>query len=248
MKAIVLKRLIVAAVLFSPLTPSGLAADLPVRAPVTKILTPVVVTYSWAGCYLGVEGGGAWGQSRHDTDFGSTSDAFAVSGGLAGGTIGCNYQAREWVLGLESDLSWTSKKGSAVEVAPFPAAFTSETREHWLATVRGRLGLAAHRWLVYVTGGYAAAAVEARIFNPTISLDVSDTRIRNGFAVGAGIETAIADHWSVKLEYLFVGLQNASYFAAAPPAVLTRTGVPITDNIVRAGLNYRFGGPIVGKY
>jgi len=83
---------------------------------------------------------------------------------------------------------------------------------------------------------------------PLVSLDVSDTRIRNGFAVGAGIETAIADHWSVKLEYLFVGLQNASYFAVPPPAVLTRTGVPITDNIVRAGLNYRFGGPIVGKY
>jgi outer membrane immunogenic protein len=77
---------------------------------------------------------------------------------------------------------------------------------------------------------------------------VADTKTRNGFAVGAGIETAIADNWSVKLEYLYVGLQNASYFDVPPPVVFARTGVPISDNIVRVGLNYRFGGPIIGKY
>jgi outer membrane immunogenic protein len=242
------KLLIVAAALVALPAQSGMAADLAVRAPVYKTLTPVVVAYGWTGCYLGAEGGGAWGQSRHDTDFGSTSDAFAVSGGLAGGTVGCNHQAGQWVLGLEGDLSWTSKRGSAVEVAPFPATFTSETRENWLATVRGRLGLAAHRWLFYVTGGYAVAAVEARVLNPTIALDAADTKTRNGFVVGAGIETAIGGNWSAKLEYLYVGLQNASYFDVPPPAVLTRTGVPISDNIVRAGLNYRFGGPIVGKF
>jgi outer membrane immunogenic protein len=226
---------------------SGMAADLPVRGPVYKTLRPFVA-YNWAGCYLGAEGGGTWGQSRHDTNFGSTSNAYAVSGGLAGGTVGCNHQFGQWVLGLEADLSWTNKRGSAVEVAPFPATFTSATRENWLATVRARLGWAADRWLLYVTGGYAVAAVEARILNPTIALDVADTKTRNGFAVGAGIETVIADNWSVKLEYLYVGLQNASYFDVPPPVVFARTGVPISDNIVRVGLNYRFGGPIIGKY
>ena len=57
-----------------------------------------------------------------------------------GGTVGCNYQTGQWVLGLEGDLSWTNMRGSAVEAAAFPATFSSETRENWLATVRGRLG------------------------------------------------------------------------------------------------------------
>jgi outer membrane immunogenic protein len=247
MEVVLRKRLIVAAALVPLLAPSGMAADLPVRGPVYKTLQPVAA-HRWAGCYLGAEGGGAWGQSRHDTDFGSTSNAYAVSGGLAGGTLGCNYQFGQWVLGLEGDFSWTNKRGSAVEVAPFPATFTSTTRENWLATVRARLGWLADRWLLYVTGGYAIAAVEARILNPTIALDAADTKTRNGFAVGAGIETAIADNWSVKLEYLYAGLQNASYFDVRPPVVFARTGVPISDNIVRVGLNYRFGGPIIGKY
>ena len=123
-------------------------------------------------------------------------------------------------------------RGSAVEAAAFPATFSSETRENWLATVRGRLGWAWQRWLIYVTGGYAAAAVEARVFNPTLALDVSDTKTRNGFTLGAGIEAAIAGNWTAKLEYLYVGLQNASYFDVPPPAINARTGVPISNNIV----------------
>jgi outer membrane immunogenic protein len=223
------------------------AADLSMRAPVYRPASPALAVYGWSGCYLGAQGGGAFGQSRHDTDFGSTSDSYAISGGVAGGTAGCNYQMSRWVLGLEGDFSWTSKRGSAIELAPFPATFTSQTRENWLGTVRGRVGFAADRWLFYVTGGYAVAAVEAGIVNPVIGLDVTDTKIRNGFTVGAGIEGVISGPWSAKLEYLYVGLQNASYFDVPPPAVFARTGVPISDNIFRAGINYHFGGPVAGK-
>jgi len=255
-RQVVVRRLLtVAACVVALAARTGMAADLPVRAPARTFLP--AVAYGWSGCYVGAEGGGAWGQSRHDTVFGSTSDAYTVGGGTSGGTIGCNYQtgpyqsgaylSGTWVLGLEGDLSWTNKRGSAVEVAPFPSAFISETRENWLATVRGRLGWASQRWLLYVTGGYAAAAVEARVFNPTIALDVTDTKTRNGFTVGAGIEAAIAGNWTVKLEYLYVGLQDAGYFDVPPPAIYARTGVPISDNIYRAGLNYRFAWPIVGK-
>jgi outer membrane immunogenic protein len=235
------KKLLVAAALVG-LPCWATAADLSVRVPIYRPLSPALAVYGWSGCYLGAQGGGAIGQSRHDTDFGSTSDPYTISGGLAGGTVGCNYQVSQWVLGLEGDFSWTNKRGSAIELAPFPATFTSQTRENWLGTVRGRVGLAHDRWLFYVTGGYAVAAVEAGITNPLIGLDVSDTKTRNGFAVGAGIEGVIAGSWTAKLEYLYVGLQNASYFDVPPPAVFARTGVPVTDNIFRAGINYRFGG------
>jgi len=241
---VVVRRLLtVAASLVLLAARSAMAADLTVRAPARTF----VPAYGWAGCYVGAEGGAAWGQSRHDTALGSTSDAYTVAGGMAGGTVGCSYQAGAWVLGLEGDLSWTNKRGSAAEVAPFPAAFTSETREDWLATVRGRLGWASQRWLFYVTGGYAGAAVEAGVVNPTIGLDVTDTKTRSGFTVGAGIETAIVGNWTVKIEYLYVGLQNAGYFDVPPTASYARTGVPISDNIYRAGLNYRFAWPVIGK-
>ena len=233
--------LVIAVSFFAVVARPTMAADLPVR-----MLAPVAL-HAWGGCYLGVEGGGAWGQSRHDTALGSTSDAYTVSGAFAGGTLGCNYQSGPWVIGLEGDLSWTNERGSAVEVAALPATFTAETRENWLATVRGRLGWASQRWLLYVTGGYAAAAVEARVSNPTLALDMGQTKTRNGFALGAGIEMAVAGNWSVKLEYLYVGLQNAGYFEVPPPTILMRTGVPINDNIYRAGLNYRFAWPAVGK-
>ena len=65
-----------------------------------------------------------------------------------------------------------------------------------------------------------------------------------GAASDAAIEYAFSGNWSVKVEYLFVQLQNASYFAApiVTPAgtVLTRGNVPLNNNIVRAGLNYKF--------
>jgi outer membrane immunogenic protein len=238
---VVVRRLLPFAVLLVLLAArSGMAADLRVRAASTTFLP----AYGWAGCYLGAEGGGAWGESRQDTALGSTSGVYSVSGGMAGGTIGCNHQTGPWVLGLEGDLSWTSKRGSAPEFAP---EFTSEVRENWLATVRARLGWASQRWLLYVTGGYAAAAVEAGVVNPAIALDVSETKTRSGFAVGAGIETAIVGSWTVKIEYLYVGLQNAGYFDVPPPAIYARTGVPVCDNIYRVGLNYRFAWPLAGK-
>jgi len=160
------KKLLVAAALIAPPC-CATAADLSVRAPVYRPLSPALAVYGWSGCYLGAQGGGAIGQSRHDTDFGSTSDPYTISGGLAGGTVGCNYQVSQWVLGLEGDFSWTNKRGSAIELAPFPATFTSQTRENWLGTVRGRVGFAADRWLFYVTGGYQGGAhFEPRLAQP----------------------------------------------------------------------------------
>jgi outer membrane immunogenic protein len=86
------------------------AADLAVKAPVYK--APAIVPFSWTGCYVGVEGGGIWGRSK-DTAADSTlanfglpiNNGFNLSGGLVGGTVGCNYQVSNWVLGVENDIS-----------------------------------------------------------------------------------------------------------------------------------------------
>src|ERR1700730_18799818 len=88
------------------------AADL---APMHTKAPPPPPMWSWTGCYIGVEGGGAWGQSRHDNGATATTITgnFDINGGIFGGTVGCNYQVdRSWVIGIEDDLSWTNKKGS----------------------------------------------------------------------------------------------------------------------------------------
>ena len=83
-----------------------------------------------------------------------------------------------------------------------------------------------------------------------------------GWTVGAGGEWKFAQNWSAKLEYLYYDLGSATYSSllafTAPPgfnppgygSVLSHT-TKFNGHIVRAGLNYHFGGgagPVVAKY
>jgi outer membrane immunogenic protein len=101
--------------------------------------------------------------------------------------------------------------------------------------------------LLYVTGGVAAARVEATI-DATVHL--SDTRNRWGWTAGAGWEAALWDNCTAKLEYLYVKFSSQQYFTPSPAiGTNTRSNVPLDDHIVRVGLNYRFGAaPVVAGY
>ena len=68
--------------------------------------------------------------------------------------------------------------------------------------------------------------------------------VRGGWTAGGGVEAAIVGNWSAKLEYLFVGLENHGYFVPTPnnPNFTNRAGgAPLDNNIVRGGINYKFG-------
>ena len=167
---------------------------------------------------------------------------------MIGGTVGYNSQFnRIFVFGLEGDMSWVDARGSARQTA-LGATLTASTTEDWLATARARIGVTpVDHWLVYATGGLAVADVEASILPATGSSSTealgSESHVRPGWTAGGGIEASIIGNWSVKLEYLYVGLQNHGYFVPTPanPLVDNRAGgVPLNDNIVRAGINYRF--------
>jgi opacity protein-like surface antigen len=219
-------------------------------APVAKAPTPVP-RYDWTGLYAGVQGGGVFGQSKQIgqiTPVGGerpTADAtpwFNVDGGLVGGTLGYNAQFyRIFVYGLEGDMSWVSAGGSAQQIAPFNTALTASTNEDWLATGRARIGVSpANGWLIYGTGGLAATDVGASVPGEF----GAEHHARAGWTAGGGVEAAITGNWSAKLEYLFVGLEDHAYFVPTPN-VATQTnragGVPLDNNIVRGGINYRIG-------
>jgi outer membrane immunogenic protein len=153
------KRWIATAALVAAAWGPALAADMPVKAPIYK----APPAFNWTGCYLGIEGGSIWGRSRATNadpavNFGvpRTSD-FNLSGGLAGGTVGCNYQTGSFVIGIEDDISWTNKTGTTSEIPPFAATTTDQISERWIDTLRGRAGWAWDRFFVYGTGGAAWA-------------------------------------------------------------------------------------------
>jgi outer membrane immunogenic protein len=115
-----------------------LAADLPIKSPVPATM-PVPVIFSWTGCYIGAEGGGNWGRSEQIARSGVLANTtitgkFDLSGGIAGGTVGCNLQTSNFVVGIESDFSWTNKQGSLQDLPPFNVTTTSSTREKWIDT------------------------------------------------------------------------------------------------------------------
>jgi outer membrane immunogenic protein len=72
---------------------------------------------------------------------------------------------------------------------------------------------------------------------------------RAGWTVGGGAEWVISGLGTAKLEYLYVDLGTVSNtFAGLGAFAPLATSSHVTDNIVRVGLNYRFGGPVVAKY
>jgi outer membrane immunogenic protein len=225
-----MKRLLLAGVAMLALgASSALAADIPARMP-TKA-PAFVPAYNWTGWYLGIQGGYGFGRSSWtDTASGLTTGGFDVDGALVGGTLGVNWQTGNWVFGLEGDGSWSNIRGSTtVNCTP-----RCETRNNWLGTVRGRAGYAFDRVLPYITGGLAVGDIEAVGTGTQSSTEA-------GWTVGAGVEWALAGPWTAKVEYLYADLGKMSCSAAVCTGVTGPTDVKLDTNIVRAGVNYRFG-------
>jgi outer membrane immunogenic protein len=244
-------RLCPAALALSVAAGPALAAD--VALPAYKAPPPVPF-YSWAGCYVGAEGGGVWGTTRHDSvNAGSfpgqtiTGD-FAVSSSLFGGTVGCNLQRGNFVFGVENDLSWTNASGSVFDVPPFDPFSVSQTQQNWLDTLRGRAGIGWDRWLGYVTGGVAFTGTDVSVCNAFGCADEGKTR--TGWTIGAGVEYAVLENWTVKVEYLYANFGTATYLnpAVAIPGGFTAVtrDVPLSESIARIGINYKFDIPALG--
>jgi len=255
-----MKRLLIGIAAAASLSATGaLAADLPAKAPVyTKAPAIVTAAYNWSGFYLGVEGGYGWGHSDQ-TDPGIPAPPpvvltpppvgdghFGVHGWLAGGTAGYNWQMGPWVFGLEGDYSWSDISGSSQACGPAFALHACGTKLDSLGTFRGRIGYAAGQTgnvLLYATGGLAVGDVHAwDALTPA-----SGSSFEAGWTVGAGVEFAFAPQWTAKIEYLYVDLGKHQLFNIINSPVVPET-VSFTTNIVRAGVNYHFGGPVVAKY
>ena len=186
--------------------------------------------------------------------------------GLTGGfQAGYNYQFGAAVAGVELDWEYfkrTSSLGPSAGLTsditgpgrPFfqaPLLVSNEVASTWLATIRGRLGFAWDRLLLYGTGGVAftdvrytqTVSASAFITGATVVNVVTETK--SGVTVGGGAEYALWNNLTLRAEYLyaqFTGVSGTSVlqFQNFSNPVAGSTG-NLHDHIVRVGLNYKFG-------
>jgi outer membrane immunogenic protein len=226
-----------------------MAADLPVDVPYRPL--PPVLVYNWTGCYVGVSVGYAWQRDKDDetitathvpSNFSPTSTP-QPSGVKAGGYAGCNWQAsRSFVAGLEVDAEYANLKASAIYPNTVNHYYESDTTLQ--GSVRGRLGVAFDRLLVYATGGVAFATIKNTYYGGNVE---TFDHVRVGGTVGAGVEYAFNYNWLARIEYRYTDfgqVTNDSVIAFPGFTEKHRT----TENAVRAGITYRFGNPIVPGY
>ena len=255
-------RLLVAFLAAIAFAGSALAADMPARMPVKA---PIIVPpYNWTGFYVGLNIGGSWGKQDNNlvTTSGGTvlSNSANLDGVIGGGQIGYNWQLDQLVFGFEADFQGSGQKGDGDPIytlpvgavcGPFavgcfgvgtPGATISYTDKlDWFGTVRARVGWAFDRWLPYVTGGWAYGHGE--ISGTTVTTTPTTTAFSasqnySGWTVGGGLEWAFMNNWSAKVEYLYIDFGDGPTVAVSPS--LNIVGGRMTDNIVRAGVNYKF--------
>jgi outer membrane immunogenic protein len=153
----------------------GQAAD--IYRPPASIKDAGPVDYAppitWTGFYIGGNIGANW--PSDDLELLDDDAQF-----IGGGHLGFNWQMpSNWVIGVEGD-------------ANFGDDFD------YLASVRGRLGYAFGRTLVYGTGGVAFAGFSEELF------DDDET----GWVAGGGIETKVRDNLSLGLEALYYDFED----------------------------------------
>jgi outer membrane immunogenic protein len=255
-----MKKALLAGAAIAALTLGALpatAADIANR-PVYKAPVAVPVVYNWTGFYIGGNVGYGWGSKDWDQTFSSTgltldrsATSADVNGFLGGAQAGFNWQAGQWVFGVEGDWSWTNADGCSNHVVF--TAYSGCTNVNWYATAAGRLGFAWDRTLIYGKGGVAFADENHFIAFNSVQTTNSPSETRTGWVAGAGIEYAFWDNWSVKVEYNHMDFgsdSNAFTYTANPAGLGERWDIKQTVDIVKLGVNYRFnwGAPVVARY
>ncbi|MGD9503088.1 MAG: outer membrane beta-barrel protein, partial [Methyloceanibacter sp.] len=222
---------------------------------------------SWTGFYAGAHLGGAMGHDQWTsaTGFLDAWGAFPPdrfpgeddSGGmLAGGQIGVNYQVGNYVLGAEAAASVSDYEGFAKCAFDTGGAagfnWTCDNRTTAMGNISGRLGRTFGNLLLYGKAGAGWA-----VHSGTMEIRGVDKKYESskdvhwGLLFGAGAEYAFSPNLSAFLEYNRTNYGNSSttYTIDDATAVIgihvdhaeSTVGFKQDMDVVKAGLNYRFG-------
>lgn len=242
-----MKKIIIASLACIVLSGSAVAADMKVKAPILKAPAPV---FSWTGCYIGGNLGGAW--SHTDTNrvsrdtIGAAPAVYGTeddSGFVGGGQVGCDYQVSpNLVIGAKGQFEFGNIKGSHALV-DFPT-FSQTNSISNIDTATGRIGfLVQPAVLLYVQGGGAWIRDENTVLLPSGGVSESASFNLSGPIVGGGVEWMIVPNLSVFAEYTYIWFDTSSlHFAAAPGLSPPGEILSFKQNVSTAlvGLNWRF--------
>jgi outer membrane immunogenic protein len=245
------KLIVSAAVAISALAGVGAASAADMAPQYTK--APPIATaaiYDWTGFYIGAQVG--WSQIRDSQTLASPTFVpitdFSHANGVVGGVhAGYNFQASQFVFGVEGDIEGSSIGNNYLVGPPFSASSYGTNKLNWEGSLRGRVGFAVDRVLFYGTGGWAFGQFNDYYSSGAPFLELS-SGTRNGWTAGAGLEYALPQNWTVRAEYRYTDwgshTNNLNVFLAPPGISVDR----VTQQAVRVGVSYKFGGPVVAKY
>jgi outer membrane immunogenic protein len=190
--------------------------------------------YNWTGLYVGTHAGLAVGQAK-----GTISDGYDrlstepdLSGGVYGGQIGYNFQRNNLVFGIEGSVSGANINGST------GCLITCTAEIDWTASIVGRAGMAFDRTLIYSLAGVAFADVKASADLLGYKLgSFSDTH--TGWVVGFGVEQAITDRISAKLEYTHTDYGSETHNVNVGSYYSVPVKVDAETDTVKLGVNIK---------
>lgn len=236
------------------------AADLPyAKAP--PVTAPV---YDWTGVYIGVFGGGGYGNHNVNNatgqavPFADYTANYSSTGAVAGGDIGYNWQSGSFVAGIEGNLAWTGIKGNdAVQfnAGAFPGVTAVDADNlRWTGSLLVKAGYAIDRWLLYFDGGYAFGDIQHTNTPPVgAGLPVDKFNVTgNGLTGGGGIAYAVTNNIIAKFDYRYTSFNGYNRPALAATGLTTNGQLSYstvsTYSVVTVGVDFKFGGPVVAKY
>jgi high affinity Mn2+ porin len=245
---------------------TAVTASLPVPVFAADIepTSAALPTFTWTGLYIGANAG-AWfaptNPSYEAIGFPSTGFDLVPNGGgekagfTGGFQAGYNYQAGPAVLGFETDFNYLNNCHGGSFAAPAayaPLGFGSYALSGgcsggYFGTMRGRLGYAFDRALLYGTAGIAYGgnrdpgsvtlnpAAPGNYFTGSWSHSA-----RTKYVFGAGLEYALSDRWFARAEYLYINLGRIDQFFLNGAGQGYTSSQYNRNHIFRLGLDYRF--------
>jgi outer membrane immunogenic protein len=238
--------------------PAAFAADMPLPGPAPAYAPPPPARYDWSGIYVGGHvGGGALNDSLTTTTSTAPFQAAGVQtklssfGVIGGAQAGINYQFSSIVVGAEGTWTASAISGSQITSTLLTPVLgggeNSRDAPHWYATATGRVGYAANDVLLYAKGG--AAWMSAEYTQQVIAGGVASAQVvtatRHGYTIGGGVEYALTESLSVKLEYDYLnfGTQTSSFNNLTTPIGAVGAfplSIKSTTQMLLFAANYRF--------
>ena len=193
-------------------------------------------TDQWSGFYAGLNAGGLWSSTSASIVENNTGGGFnGTSSGFVGGAqAGYNYLIGPVLLGGEIDFQGSTLTGGVTGGAG-PSFISATQSIPWFSTFRARVGYPVGSVMPYLTGGAVWGQQRLSGFDSQFGPFDNSNNFWT-YTFGAGVEGHINDHWSAKLEYLWIGSPDTPLSTPATTSISERS----IGNLVRVGFNYRF--------